>query len=126
MYALYHPYAEAIASMLVDLPAKIFIALAFNLTLYFMTNLRRTVDGFFVFLLFSFACTLVMSNIFRTIASVTRTIAQAMPVAAVFILALVIYTGFTIPIRYMVVWFRWINYMYVSSVPPSPQILTLS
>ena len=31
--------------------------------------------------------------------------------ASVFSLALVIYTGFTIPIKYMHPWFRWINYL---------------
>jgi len=31
--------------------------------------------------------------------------------AAIFILALVIYTGFAIPIRDMHPWFRWINYL---------------
>ncbi|TGZ78451.1 hypothetical protein EX30DRAFT_322445 [Ascodesmis nigricans] len=110
-YAFYHPFAEAIAGMIVDMPAKILTSLAFNLVVYFMTNLRREVDAFFIFLLFSFLCTLVMSNIFRTIAAVSKTLQQAMPPAAVFILALVIYTGFTIPTRDMRVYMRWINYI---------------
>jgi len=37
----YHSSAEAFASMLTDLPNKILSALVTNLTLYFMTNLRR-------------------------------------------------------------------------------------
>jgi ABC-type multidrug transport system permease subunit len=36
---------------------------------------------------------------------------QAMAPAAIFILALVIYTGFAIPTRDMHPWFRWINYL---------------
>ncbi|EEB98869.1 hypothetical protein MPER_01548, partial [Moniliophthora perniciosa FA553] len=55
--ALYHPFAEAIASMLCDLPTKIITALLTNITLYFMVNLRRTAGAFFTYLLFSFACT---------------------------------------------------------------------
>ncbi|TRM65094.1 ABC-2 type transporter-domain-containing protein [Schizophyllum amplum] len=110
-YALYHPFSEAIASMICDLPSKIITSLAVNLTLYFMSNLRREPGPFFLYQLFAFTCTLTMSMIFRTIASSTRTLAQAMPPASVFMLALVIYTGFTIPIRDMVVWFRWINYI---------------
>ncbi|KAL7273249.1 Multidrug resistance protein [Rhizina undulata] len=110
-YALYHPFAEAVASMICDLPSKILTALSFNLTLYFMTNLRREPGAFFTFFLFGFVCTLTMSMIFRTIASVSRTISQAMPPASIIMLALVIYTGFTIPTRDMVVWFRWINYI---------------
>ncbi|KAH0316158.1 putative ABC multidrug transporter, partial [Aureobasidium melanogenum] len=110
-YALYHPSAEAFASMLTDMPYKIMNAIIFNLTLYFMTNLRREPGAFFFFLLVSFFLTLTMSMLFRTIASVSRTLSQAMAPAAILILAIVIFTGFTIPTRYMLGWSRWINYL---------------
>ena len=110
-YALYHPFAESVASMIVDLPAKISSAVCFNLALYFMTNLRREPGAFFIFFLFSFQITLVMSNIFRTIAAYSRTLHQAMPFAAIFMLALMVYTGFTIPIRDMKGYARWIGYV---------------
>ncbi|KAJ7057874.1 ABC-2 type transporter-domain-containing protein [Mycena amicta] len=110
-YALYHPSAEAISSMICDLPSKFLTSTFVNLTLYFMTNLRREPGAFFVFYLFSITCTLVMSMIFRTIASVSRTLIQALTPASVLILGLVMYTGFTVPVRNMVVWFRWINYI---------------
>ncbi|KAK7058385.1 Multidrug resistance protein [Paramarasmius palmivorus] len=109
--SFYHPSAEAVASMICDLPTKIITAIGFNLTLYFMTNLRRTPGAFFTFFLFSFICTLAMSMIFRTIGASSRTISQAMLPAAIFMLSLVIYTGFTIPTRDMHPWFRWINYL---------------
>lgn len=41
--------------------------------------------------------------VFRTIASVSRSLVQALTPAAVFILALIMYTGFTVPVRDMVV-----------------------
>ncbi|PYI05588.1 hypothetical protein BO78DRAFT_398108 [Aspergillus sclerotiicarbonarius CBS 121057] len=110
-YAMYHPFAEAIASMLCDMPYKIGNAIIFNITLYFMTNLRRTPGAFFVFLLFSFVTTLTMSMLFRTIAASSRTLSQALVPAAILILGLVIYTGFTIPTRYMLGWSRWMNYI---------------
>jgi ATP-binding cassette, subfamily G (WHITE), member 2, PDR len=110
-YALYHPSAEAIASMLCDMPYKISNAICFNLVLYFMSNLRREPGPFFFFLLMSFFCTLTMSMIFRTIASASRTLSQAMAPAALMILALVIFTGFVIPTRNMLGWSRWINYI---------------
>jgi len=100
-YAFYHPFSESIASMICDLPNKLLTSVFFNVTLYFMTNLRRTPSAFFTFYLFSFMCTLAMSMLFRTIGSLSRTLAQAMAPAAVFILALVIYTGFVVPIRDM-------------------------
>ncbi|KAK9235227.1 ABC-2 type transporter-domain-containing protein [Lipomyces kononenkoae] len=110
-YAYYHPFTEAVASMLCDMPLKILVSLSFNLTLYFMANLRREVGAFFTFLLFSFSVVMAMSMIFRTIASVSRTISQAMAPAGVLILMLVIYTGFAIPTRDMHPWFRWLNYL---------------
>src|SRR5204862_5552972 len=40
-----------------------------------------------------------------------RTLAQAMVPASIFMLSLIIYTGFTIPVRDMHPWFRWISYL---------------
>lgn len=97
--------------MICDLPNKLLTSVLFNLTLYFLTNLRRTPGAFFTFYLFSFACVLTMSMIFRTIGALSRSLAQAMAPAAVFILALVIYTGFALPTPTMHPWFRWINYI---------------
>ncbi|VUC22208.1 unnamed protein product [Clonostachys rosea] len=110
-YTFYHPFTEAISSMICDLPNKLGTSIGFNLALYFMTNLRRTPGHFFVFLLFSFSCTLTMSMYFRCIAALSRTFPQAMAPASIFSLALVIYTGFTIPVNDMHPWFRWLNYL---------------
>jgi ATP-binding cassette, subfamily G (WHITE), member 2, PDR len=110
-YALYHPSAEAFASMLTDMPYKIMNAIIFNITLYFMVNLRREPGAFFFFLFVSFLTTLTMSMLFRTIASVSRTLSQAMAPAAIIILAIVIFTGFAIPVDYMLGWCRWINWI---------------
>ncbi|CAH0028476.1 unnamed protein product [Clonostachys rhizophaga] len=110
-YAFYHPSAEAFASMLMDMPYKISNSIMFNLILYFMTNLRREPGAFFFFLFTSFLTVLVMSGIFRSLASASRTMSQAMVPAAILILALVMFTGFVIPIDYMLGWCRWINYI---------------
>lgn len=64
------------ASMICDLPNKILTSLGFNITLYFMTNLRRTPGHFFTFLLFAFTCTLTMSMYFRCIAALSRTLPE--------------------------------------------------
>ncbi|KAF5093006.1 hypothetical protein D0Z03_002595 [Geotrichum reessii] len=110
-YAFYRPAAEAVSSFIVDMPVKIVTSVAFNLILYFMVNLRREPGPFFIFFLFSFFCTLVMSMLFRTVASVTRTISEALTPASLLILALVTTTGFVIPVVDMHPWFRWINYI---------------
>ncbi|KAK6065954.1 ABC-2 type transporter [Seiridium cupressi] len=110
-YAFYHASAESFASILVDLPYKILNAICYNLIFYFMTNLNRGPGPFFFFLLVSFLMTLSMSGLFRSIAALSRTLSQAMVPAAILILALVIFTGFVIPVDYMLGWCRWINYL---------------
>lgn len=122
-YALYHPSAEAVSSIIVDTPAKLFVAIIFNLIIYFMTNLRRTPGHFFVFFLFSTVTTFTMSNVFRWTAAISRSPSQAMVPSALFIIMLILYTGFTIPTRDMRPWFRWLNYLnpIAVSIPPSSQ-----
>ncbi|KAJ4408698.1 Multidrug resistance protein [Didymella pomorum] len=111
-YALYHPSAEAMASMIMDMPYKILNSLAVNCTLYFMANLRREAGAFFFFYLVAFTMTLSMSMFFRLFASMTKTIAQALAPSSIILLCLVMYTGFAIPVKYMrgwASWIRWIN-----------------
>ncbi|KAI9376334.1 ABC-2 type transporter-domain-containing protein [Aspergillus egyptiacus] len=110
-YAFYHPFAEAVASMLCDTPYKLVNSFTFNVPLYLMTNLRRDADAFFTFWIFSVVTTFTMSMIFRTMAACSRSLSQALVPAAVIMLGMVIYTGFTIPTRNMLGWSRWINYI---------------
>ncbi|GJP96864.1 ABC transporter Cdr4 [Aspergillus niger] len=110
-YAFYHPFTEAVASMLCDTPYKLLNSITFNLPLYFMTNLRRTAGAWWTFWLFSVATTYTMSMIFRTMAATSRSLSQALVPAAILILGMVIYTGFVIPTRNMLGWSRWMNYI---------------
>ncbi|BGP36017.1 Multidrug resistance protein [Rhodotorula toruloides] len=110
-YRMIHPSAEAFASMATDMPYKILNAILFNIIIYFMSNLRREPGHFFFFLLISFFTTLVMSMFFRSIAALSRSLSQALVPAALLILALVLYTGFAIPTRYMLGWISWIRWL---------------
>ncbi|KAH8684103.1 ABC-2 type transporter-domain-containing protein [Ilyonectria robusta] len=110
-YAFYHPSAEAFASVLVDLPYKIVNTIIFNLVFYFMTNLNREPGAFFFYLLVVFLITMAMSGVFRSIASLSRTLYQAMIPSTILMLALLIFTGFVIPVDYMLGWCRWINHL---------------
>nr|ACK99557.1 ATP binding cassette transporter Abc1p [Pichia kudriavzevii] len=111
MFALYHPSADAFASIFTELPAKIATSLGFNLMFYFMVNFRRNPGRFFFYLLMNFMATLVMSHIFRSIGSCFKTLSESMPPATVFLTAMVIYTGFALPTPSMHGWSRWINYL---------------
>ncbi|SPJ75803.1 probable ABC1 transport protein [Fusarium torulosum] len=110
-YALYHPSAEALSSMVVDLPYKIFNTIMMNTTMYFMGNLRQDAGSFFFFLLVSFATTLSFSMMFRLIASLTKTIAAALARASIMLLVIALYTGYAIPPQYMPVWLGWIRWI---------------
>lgn len=77
-YAYYHPSAEAISSFIMSIPYKFVNSFLVNLTLYFMSNLRRQPGPFFFFLLISMSMMLAMSMFFRWFASLTKTIDQAL------------------------------------------------
>ncbi|CEP24327.1 CDR4 [Cyberlindnera jadinii] len=110
-YGLYHPSAEALSSVISQFPSKLFIALFFNLIYYFMVNFRREPGYFFFYFLVNVLATLTMSHFFRLIGSMFKTLPQALVPAHVVLLALVVFTGFIVPINYMLGWCRWINYI---------------
>lgn len=106
-YALYHPFTDCMASILCDIPAKLGTTVMFHVTLYFMTNLRRTASAFFTYLVFMFCIVLTMSMVFRTLASLSRTLEQTMAPASIVVLLCNVYTGFVIPVPYMKPWLSW-------------------
>lgn len=110
-YAFYYPFAESLADVIAFLPVKLVTAVAFNVILYFLGDLRREPGPFFVYFLFAFTATLTMSAIFRTIAASSKAVPQAMSIAGVLLLAIVIYTGFTLQTTYMHPWLRWVGYI---------------
>ncbi|KAI1622446.1 ABC-2 type transporter-domain-containing protein [Exophiala viscosa] len=110
-YAFVHPFAEAFATMISDLPIKMVRCSVFSIILYFMVNLRREPSQFFIFYLFLIIGILTMSSIFRTLAAATKTIGQAMAFAGVLVIMIVVYAGFTLPQPYMHPWFAWIRWL---------------
>ncbi|KEQ91070.1 hypothetical protein AUEXF2481DRAFT_70340 [Aureobasidium subglaciale EXF-2481] len=110
-YAFCHPSAEALAGVISDAPIKLFITCCFNPTLYFLAGLRAEPSQFFIFFLFTLLVRFTMSAMFRSLAAVTRTVSQALALAGVLVLAIVIYTGYTIPRSYMHPWFKWLTWI---------------
>jgi ATP-binding cassette subfamily G (WHITE) protein 2 (PDR) len=82
--------------MICDLPYKIVNGICFSLIIYFMTNLKREPGAYFFFLLVSTLLTMIMSSLFRFIASASRSLTEALTPVAILILALVVYTGFAL------------------------------
>jgi ABC-type multidrug transport system ATPase subunit/ABC-type multidrug transport system permease subunit len=110
-YAMYHPFTDAVASMVAQYPYKLLTVSIFDLVIYFMANLKREPGAFFIFWLTTYLAALAMSGYFRTIAAVTRNPETAMGLAGVSVLAFSIYTGYVIPRPSMHPWFKWITYI---------------
>ena len=110
-YALYHPGSEAFASVVADFPIKVLTSTLFGIIIYFLAGLKTEAEAFFVFYLFSTTTVLTMSAMFRTVAAGAKAITQAMAIAGVSILLIVIYTGFTIARPLMKPWFKWISWI---------------
>ncbi|KAB5578676.1 ATP-binding cassette transporter ABC1 [Coniochaeta sp. 2T2.1] len=110
-YAFYHPFTEAMAGIVSDIPVKFVQAVFFNIIVYFMAGLRREPAQFFLYFLITYISTFVMSAIFRTLAALTKTVSQAMAFAGVLALGLVVYTGFVITVPSMRSWFSWIRWI---------------
>jgi ATP-binding cassette subfamily G (WHITE) protein 2 (PDR) len=89
------------ASIIMELPYKFVNSIIVNSTLYFMANLRREAGPFFFFILVAFAVLLSMSMFFRWFASLTKSIEQAMAPSSLILMFLILYTGFAIPVQYM-------------------------
>jgi ATP-binding cassette subfamily G (WHITE) protein 2 (PDR) len=64
-YAFYHPFTEALAGIVMDIPVKFMIAVCFNVILYFLAGLKREASAFFIFFLFNFVAILTVSDLWR-------------------------------------------------------------
>ncbi|KAJ5229183.1 hypothetical protein N7489_009891 [Penicillium chrysogenum] len=110
-YAFVRPFTEAVAGVIVDFPVKLFRCALSAIIIYFLANLRREASHFFIYLLFQLTAVMTMATMFRTLATVTRTIGQAMSLAGVIIICVAVYTGFTVPQFDMPPWFAWIRWV---------------
>ena len=110
-YAFYRPSADALASIMTEMPSKFLIAVGFNLIYYFMINFRRSAGHFFFYFLIALTSMFAMSHLFRTIGSACISLQQAMIPASILLLILSIYVGFIIPKGNILGWSKWLYYL---------------
>ncbi|KAH7082814.1 ABC-2 type transporter-domain-containing protein [Paraphoma chrysanthemicola] len=110
-FAFHRPVAEAVSSIICDIPNKILASIAFNIPIYFLAGLRRSPRAFFTFYVFSFACLMTLSMFFRMAGSFSRSIVQTIVPVGVFLSICVIYSGFILPASAMLSWLAWIRYI---------------
>ncbi|TFK72114.1 hypothetical protein BDN72DRAFT_957578 [Pluteus cervinus] len=109
--ALYHPFVEALALTLVDIPITFVVTVFFGVVLYFMTGLQRTAGQFFIYYLFVFSTSLVMKNWFRAVAAGVKQEPTALTIAGISILTITLYSSYVIPKPTMIGALRWISYL---------------
>lgn len=108
--AMYHPFVEAIALTLVDVPITFIILLLYSIVLYFLVGLQRTarqflwVDASFpasllifcvhhsIFFLFEFVTALLGKALFRGLAAAFKSEAPAQAFAGILILVVSLYS----------------------------------
>ncbi|CCC70525.1 hypothetical protein NCAS_0F00410 [Naumovozyma castellii] len=110
-YSLYHPSADAFASVLSEVPAKLVTSVCFNIIYYFLVNFKRDAGIFFFYFLISIVSTFALSHLFRCNGSLSKTLPGAMVPASMLLLAISMYTGFAIPETKMLGWSKWIWYI---------------
>ncbi|KAG9310127.1 ABC-2 type transporter-domain-containing protein [Chiua virens] len=109
--AMYHPFVEAIALTLVDIPVTFLILLLYSIILYFLVGLQRSAGQFFTFFLFVFMSSLLGKALFRSLAAAFKSEAPAQAFAGVLVLVLSLYTGYSIPQPSMIGALRWITWI---------------
>ncbi|KAI0265441.1 ABC-2 type transporter-domain-containing protein [Gloeopeniophorella convolvens] len=109
--AMYHPFIEAAALTIVDIPITFITNLVFSAILYFLVGFQASASQFFVFFLFMFIMALVMKAWFRAVAAALGHPAPAQTVAGLMLCGLILYTGYQIPKPSMIGALRWISYI---------------
>lgn len=90
---MYHPFIEALALTLVDIPVTFITTILYSVVLYYLIQLQQSAGQFFIFFLVVFTVSVAMKAFFRGLAAAFGSEAPAQTVAGVVLLALVLYTG---------------------------------
>ncbi|KAF7984807.1 hypothetical protein HWV62_11820 [Athelia sp. TMB] len=108
---LYHPFVEAVALTIVDVPITAVTLIVFSAIVYEAVRLQQSAGQFFIFFLLVFTLTLTMKGFFRALAAAIPAEAPAQAVAGVSILIMSLYTGYSIPKPSMIGALRWLTYV---------------
>lgn len=113
-YAFYRPSAVSIARVVVDIPVIAIQVCMFGLIMYFMTNLDVVAGKFWIYMLFVYITTILLTALYRMFASVSPEIDTAVRFSGIALNLLVIYTGYVIPKTQLLseyIWFGWIYWI---------------
>ncbi|KAI0395863.1 ABC-2 type transporter-domain-containing protein [Xylariaceae sp. FL0594] len=113
-YAFYRPSAVSLARVIVDFPVLLVQVIIFGLIMYFMTNLDRDVSKFWIYLLFVYTTTMMVTALYRMFASISPEIDTAVRFSGIALNILLIFTGYVIPKTQLLskyIWFGWLYWI---------------
>ena len=113
-YAFYRPSAVGIARVVADFPVILAQVFLFGIIMYFMTNLTVTAGRFFIYLLFVYLTTILLTALYRMFAALSPEIDTAVRFSGIGLNLLIIYTGYVIPKTQLLskyIWFGWIYWI---------------
>ncbi|WPH00371.1 brefeldin a resistance protein [Acrodontium crateriforme] len=113
-YAFYRPSAVSLARVITDLPVILVQVLVFGLIMYFMTNLDMVASKFWIYMLFVYVNTIMLTALYRMFAAVSPEIDTAVRFSGIALNLLVIYTGYVIPKTQLLskyIWFGWLYWI---------------
>ena len=113
-YAFYRPSAVVMARVVTDLPVILVQSLIFGTIMYFMTSLDITAGKFWIYMLFVYITTILLTALYRMFASLSPEIDTAVRFSGIALNLLVIYTGYVIPKPQLLsryIWFGWLYYV---------------
>ncbi|KAH9828507.1 ABC transporter-like protein [Teratosphaeria destructans] len=113
-YAFYRPSAVSAARVIMDLPVIAVQVCIFGVIMYFMCNLAVNAGKFWIYMLFVYITTIMLTALYRMFASVSPEIDTAVRFSGIALNLLVIYTGYVIPKTQLLgdyIWFGWIYWI---------------
>ncbi|KAI1342560.1 ABC-2 type transporter-domain-containing protein [Xylariaceae sp. FL0016] len=113
-YAFYRPAAVSIGRIVMDIPVILVQVCIFGLIMYFMTNLDVVASKFWIYMLFIYTTTIMLTALYRMFASLSPEIDTAVRFSGIALNLLIIYTGYVIPKTQLIsnyIWFGWIYYI---------------
>ncbi|KAH7363392.1 ABC-2 type transporter-domain-containing protein [Plectosphaerella cucumerina] len=113
-YAFYRPSAVSLARVLLDFPVIASYTALFGLVMYFMTGLDIDAGKFWVYLLFVYTTTIMVTAMYRMFAALSPEIDTAVRFSGIALNVLVIYVGYVIPKPQLLgdyIWFGWLYWI---------------
>ncbi|KAI0884215.1 ABC-2 type transporter-domain-containing protein [Annulohypoxylon maeteangense] len=113
-YAFYRPSAVVVARVIQDIPVIFVQVCIFGVAMYFMTNLDVDVSKFWIYMLFVYTTTLMITSMYRMFASLSPEINTAVRFSSLALNLLVIYTGYVLPKTQLLndyIWFGWLYWI---------------